>query len=149
MRQHMDGVTERNAHDCRSCPYGNSGDTSFNKKIRNRANNPPNSTGVIIKGIDLFRLNTSEMNTIMMIRAMEEVRIVSLFNLAGIVNSYRGTSEIFRTKGRVLFLYLLKFFFQYPDQFIIFSGAAGTEYGVINISKVEPSCEKICSSLIS
>ena len=47
------------------------------KKIRNRANNPPKSTGVIISGIDRFRLNTSEINTMMISSAREEVRIVS------------------------------------------------------------------------
>ena len=124
MRQHMDGVTERNAHDCRSCPYGNSGDTSFNKKDKKQGK----------QSSEQYRRDNQRNRSLPFEYQRDEYdnddkgdgrgqnRI--LFNLAGIVNSYRGTSEIFRTKGRVLFLYLLKFFFQYPDCLLYTSDAA-------------------------
>eukprot|EP00975_Prorocentrum_lima_P060005 12582048-Prorocentrum_lima.AAC.1 len=41
--------------------------------MRHKANKAPNSTGVMISGMDFLCLNTRDMKTMMIISAMEEV----------------------------------------------------------------------------
>ena len=76
-----------------------------------------------------FRLNTSEINT-MMISKCHEKKSESCLVLIwrALYTPTEGPPKYSARRVGRLSLYVLEFFFQYPDQFVILSGAAGAEY---------------------
>ena len=65
--------------------------------------------------------------------------------LSCIVYSNGRTSEIFGNQLGMFLFRFLQLIFNQPDEFVIFARATG----VMNISRVEPSREKICSLISS
>ncbi len=80
---------------------------------------------------------------------MEEVTSVSFFICRALYICNGRTSEIFGNQLGMFLFRFLQLIFNQPDEFVIFARASGVEYWVMNISRVEPSREKICSLISS